>query len=63
MMTMLERAITDTINAGVMGMIPAPVGAVEQETRYSQELDRQEETFRVEQARKARRRMLRISCE
>ena len=63
MMTMLERAITDTINAGVMGMIPATVGAVEQETRYEQALDRQEEAFRKEKSRAARHRMIRISCE
>lgn len=62
-MHMLERVLTSTINAGFMGMIPQTVGAVEQESRYAVELDRQEEAFRLEQARKARRRMLRISCE
>jgi len=46
-----------------MGMIPATVGAVEQESRYTAELDRQEEQFRQEQAKKARRRMVRLGCE
>ena len=62
-MHMLERILTDTVNAGVMGMIPATVGAVEQESRYTAELDRQEEQFRQEQARNARRRMVRLGCE
>lgn len=62
-MHMLERILTDTVNAGVMGMIPATVGAVEQESRYTAELDRQEEQFRQEQAKKARRRMVRLGCE
>ena len=62
-MHMLERVITNTINAGIMGMIPQTVGAVEQESRYAVELDRQEEAFKVELARRDRRRMLRISCE
>ena len=62
-MHMLERILTDTVNAGFMGMIPATVGAVEQESRYTAELDRQEEQFRQEQAKKARRRMVRLGCE
>ena len=62
-MHMLERILTDTVNAGVMGMIPATVGAVEQESRYTAELDRQEDQFRQEQAKKARRRMVRLGCE
>ena len=62
-MHMQERILTNTINAGFMGMIPATVGAVEQESRYTAELDRQEEAFRQEQARAARRRMVRFGCE
>jgi hypothetical protein len=60
---MLEQVLTKTVNAGFMGMIPASRGAVEQETRYQQELDRQEEQFRQELAQRARLRMLRLSCE
>ena len=62
-MHMLERVLTSTINAGFMGMIPQTVGAVEQESRYQMELDRQEEEFRQEQAKRSRRRMIRQSCE
>ena len=62
-MHMMERILTDTVNAGIVGMLPATVGAVEQETRYCQELDRQEEAFEVEQARRARRRMFHLGCE
>ena len=62
-MHMMERVLTDTINAGFMGMSPATVGAVEQESRYQQEIERREEQFRQELAQRARRRMIRISCE
>jgi transcription initiation factor TFIID subunit TAF12 len=62
-MHMMERILTNAINAGFVGMIPATVGAVEQETRYQQEIDRQEEQFRQEQAQRARRRILRLGCE
>ena len=62
-MHMLERILTNTVNAGFVGMIPATVGAVEQESRYQMELDRQEEEFRQEQAKRSRRRMIRQSCE
>jgi hypothetical protein len=62
-MHMLEQVLTKTVNAGFMGMIPASRGAVEQETRYQSELDRQEEQFRQEQARARRRRMIHLGCE
>jgi hypothetical protein len=60
---MMERILTNTVNAGFLGMIPATVGAVEQESRYAVELDRQEDAFRQEQAQRARRRMVRLGCE
>ena len=63
-MTSMEHVLVNVVNAaGFMGMIPATVGAVEQETRYEQALDRQEEAFRKEKSRAARHRMIRISCE
>jgi len=62
-MHMLEQVLTKTVNAGFMGMIPASRGAVEQETRYQSELDRQEEQFRQEQTRARRRRMIHLGCE
>jgi hypothetical protein len=62
-MHMLERVLTNTVNAGIMGMVPATVGAAEQESRYQSELDRQEEQFRQEQARARRRRMIHLGCE
>ena len=62
-MHMMERILTDTLNAGFMGMIPATVGAVEQESRYQAELDRQEENFRQELARRQRRPALHYGCE
>ena len=62
-MHMLERILTKTVNAGIVGTFPATVGAVEQERRYVEELDRQEEAFRQMQERTRRRLMLHISCE
>jgi hypothetical protein len=62
-MHMMERVLTDTINAEFMGMIPATVGAVEQESRYQQEIERREEQFKQELAQRTRRRMIRLGCE
>ena len=62
-MHMLERILTDTFNAGAVGTVPVTVGAVEQERRYVEELERQEDRFREELERAHRRRMIRITCE
>lgn len=62
-MHMLERILTNTLNAGTMGMIPATVGVVDQEARYQQELERQEERFRQEAAQRRQRRMIHLGCE
>jgi hypothetical protein len=59
----MEHVLTNMVNAGFMGMIPATVGAVEQESRYQQEIERREEQFRQELAQRARRRMIRLGCE
>ena len=45
-MHMLERILTNTINAANVGMQPAAVGIVELDPRYQGELERQEERFR-----------------
>lgn len=62
-MNSMEHVLTNMVNAGFMGTIPATVGAVEQESRYQQEIDRREEQFRQELAQRARRRMIRLGCE
>ena len=62
-MHMLERILTNTINAANVGMQPAAVGIVEQDLRYQGELERQEERFRQEQARARTRRMVHYGCE
>lgn len=59
----MEHVLANMVNAGFMGMIPATVGAVEQESRYQQEIERREEQFRQELAQRARRRMIRLGCE
>ena len=59
-MRMMEQILTKTVNAGFMGMIPA---TVDSEARYQQELERQEERFRQEQARARTRRMVHYGCE
>ena len=61
-MHMLERILTNTINAANVGMQPAAVGIVELDPRYQGELERQEERFRQEQERRQRR-MVHFGCE
>ena len=62
-MHMLERILTNTINAANVGVKPVAVGIVEPDTRYQGELERQEELFRQEQARARTRRMVHYGCE
>ena len=63
-MTSMEHVLVNVVNAaGFMGMIPATVGAVELESRYTEEIDQREEAFRQEQAKARRRRMIRFGCE
>jgi hypothetical protein len=64
-MTGLERTITKVCNAVDVALQVPTVGQVFAESwrLESEEIARREEEFRFEQSRKARRRMIRASCE
>ena len=57
----MEHVLLNTINAGIVGAIPAT--AAEQEGRYAQELDYREEQFRQELERARRFKMIYLGCE